>query len=369
MSRRRIQRFQAGQTVISAVRLNEIVDALNELMPVQGDGKLIGVEQRGVGGTTIKWTGPTVDSLGGFEAVIDTDGYDDFTGPTYWVKEAYCSNAARVGGNVASGASAEATVVSSANDVLQLKGKDSATGRRVVATSLAEIANPTSSTPTGTHGLIAGLPVRVWVTWSLSPDGTSQVAHYYFWSSASLIGIFKVDSYSGNGGGKYNGKTTSGSSTAVPTGTLAMPEGLTVASTVDSLLLNMPETGSNTHTVPLGSFVIGVKVGVTTESTPRAIVCFMGPGANAGVFPVRITQNTGSQGDDSTQASYKYRVYALDGTTALDGGSPIVLTRPRDVGEVIVQSPLSYGLAFFDGSTLRLWDAGETYLTNNCTGE
>ena len=76
------------------------------------------------------------------------------------------------------------------------------------------------------------------------------------------IVVVKVIS-NATGGGKYNGRILRGRSTAVATGNLSMPEGLTVPAANDSLVLNMRENGASTHWVAANTFALGEIVGMT----------------------------------------------------------------------------------------------------------
>lgn len=81
-------------------------------------------------------------------------------------------------------------------------------------------------------------------------------------------------------------------------------------------------------------------------------------------FPVTVQQSGGSNGTVSTPASYTYDVTSLTGAAL---GSAVPLARPRPNGAVIYQSgSAGYGVAFYDGLTLKLWDAGEVPDTDAC---
>lgn len=75
-------------------------------------------------------------------------------------------------------------------------------------------------------------------------------------------------------------------------------------------------------------------------------------------FPVTVEKDGGANGTATTVATYTYTVRTPDGVTTL--GTAVALTRPRAKGMVIFQpSNTGYGLAFYRGTTLILWDAGE----------
>jgi hypothetical protein len=90
-------------------------------------------------------------------------------------------------------------------------------------------------------------------------------------------------------------------------------------------------------------------------------------------FPVKVQQTGGAQGTSTTAASYTYTVRSLawNGTTGGETlGTGVAVSKPRDNGLVTVQAgSTGYGVAFYDGLTLRLWDAGEKYQTDGCPEE
>jgi hypothetical protein len=96
---------------------------------------------------------------------------------------------------------------------------------------------------------------------------------------------------------------------------------------------------------------------------------FIAP-APGGMFPVKVQQTGGSNGTDTTAATYTYtvRTLAWNGTSGGETlGTGVALSRPREIGFVTVQAgSTGYGVAFYDGLTLRLWDAGEIYGTEEC---
>lgn len=67
------------------------------------------------------------------------------------------------------------------------------------------------------------------------------------------------------GGGKYLARSVFGQSAATSSGTLAMPEGMTVASSDNILLLNATEDGSSGHALSTGIFGTGEIVGTATD--------------------------------------------------------------------------------------------------------
>lgn len=87
-------------------------------------------------------------------------------------------------------------------------------------------------------------------------------------------------------------------------------------------------------------------------------------------FPVKVEKDGGSDGTASSAATYTYTVRTLPWNGSSGGatlGTSVVVSNPRDNGAVIFQTgSVGYGEAFYDGSTLRLWDAGEKYATYDC---
>ena len=85
--------------------------------------------------------------------------------------------------------------------------------------------------------------------------------------------------------------------------------------------------------------------------------------AQDSMFPVKVQQTGGSNGTSTTPASYTYtvRTLAWNGTSGGETlGTGVAVVRPRADGLVTVQSgSIGYGVAFYDGLTLKLWDAGE----------
>ncbi len=133
----------------------------------------------------------------------------------------------------------------------------------VTATNLAELA-------AGTH---------------LLPDGsTVQVAAFYARASGAKVYVFNhpptlavvVQIVAAGGAGEYDGKILGGASTATAGGTLVMPEGLTVPSSPNALVLNLEENGLAHNRLLADSYAIGVIRGLTRETPPRRIVLIGG---------------------------------------------------------------------------------------------
>ena len=98
---------------------------------------------------------------------------------------------------------------------------------------------------------------------------------------------------------------------------------------------------------------------------------FLAAGNPAATFAVKVEQTGGSQGTASTAASYTYTVRTLPWNGTSGGatlGTGVAVSRPRPIGEMTVQAgSTGYGLAFYDGTTLRLWDAGEVEIVEGCS--
>lgn len=70
-----------------------------------------------------------------------------------------------------------------------------------------------------------------------------------------------------SGGGKFNGRILTGDSTAVATGNLSMPEGMTVPAADNALVLSLYENGLSTHDLGINTYHVGVKCGVSGGKT------------------------------------------------------------------------------------------------------
>lgn len=98
-----------------------------------------------------------------------------------------------------------------------------------------------------------------------------------------------------------------------------------------------------------------------TDDSGTVRYTFVSP---AVMFPVKVEQTGGSDGNNTTAASYTYTVRSLTGATL---GTGVAQVRPRPNGAVTVQAgSTGYGVAFYDGLNLRLWDAGEIPQTQVC---
>ncbi len=76
--------------------------------------------------------------------------------------------------------------------------------------------------------------------------------------------------------------------------------------------------------------------------------------AVVGLFAVKVTKDGGSDGTVSTAATWTYTVVDLAGKQL---GETVTVAHVRPKGKMTFGT--SYGIAFYDGSTLILWDAGE----------
>ncbi|NNM84380.1 MAG: hypothetical protein HKL96_01280 [Phycisphaerales bacterium] len=181
-------------------------------------------------------------------------------------------------------------------------------------------------------------------------------------AQGNRMAVVKLTAYEA-GGGKYGGHIFTGNSAALAATNLSLPEGLADSGNNNALVLNLSEPGdAGSHLLPLNSFHIGLRVGRTSETANRAIVLIQA--AAAPVFAVNITRDGGSDGSQTTAATWTYTLKTMDASVTL--GTGIVLARPRPNGSMLTNS--GFGLAFFDAAnTLRLWDAGEVPATTACT--
>lgn len=97
--------------------------------------------------------------------------------------------------------------------------------------------------------------------------------------------------------------------------------------------------------------------------TKLAVVQY--PVAVQGLIPVRLTQDGGSAGNRTTQCSFTYTV--KDQTNTITYGTGIALTGN---GNRVVNAAMTagtYGMAYFDGSTVTLIFADERITQKNCS--
>lgn len=161
--------------------------------------------------------------------------------------------------------------------------------------------------------------------------------------------------------GTYNGKSGSRNATAfdeAASGALSISTYYDFVSTADVVLVNYFEPGIDSHILPVDAVVYGFQVGATVSNKPLIEIDHI----VSGLFAVALTQTGGSDGSASAAASYTYTVKTIDSATTL--GTGVGQTRPRPNGLVV---PGTKGLAYYDGTTLKLWDAGEVPETAACS--
>ena len=163
-----------------------------------------------------------------------------------------------------------------------------------------------------------------------------------------------------SGGGKYNGRTVTGLSTAVATGNLAMPEGMTVAGSDNLLLLDLTENGLSTHQVKVDGtvFVQYLPVGVTSGGLTIGVFQSGGWGS---VFSVWLTQNGGINGDDGSTTTRAYPAWTYDvfadAARSIQIGTAVAVEWHRRVQ--IAMTAAAHGISRYDGSTLVLINCDE----------
>lgn len=79
------------------------------------------------------------------------------------------------------------------------------------------------------------------------------------------------------------------------------------------------------------------------------------------LIPVLVETDGGSDGTKTTTASWTYTISSLDGISI---ATEVVLTKGRPKGTAVPGT--GYGLIFYDGTSIVLWDAGELYGTGGC---
>lgn len=99
--------------------------------------------------------------------------------------------------------------------------------------------------------------------------------------------------------------------------------------------------------------------------TGKWALMLLGGGGPGLTFAVWVEKDGGSDGNSTTAASYTYTVKTADQAVTL--GTTVALARPRPVGKMTYQASGGYGLAFCDGTTLKLWDAGEIPTVGVCS--
>jgi len=144
----------------------------------------------------------------------------------------------------------------------------------LTATNLAELAGATHLLPAGTVVQVfslytrSGTKIRVF---NLSPPD----------------GVVVMITGTASGGGKYTGNILTGPSTAVTSGNLSMPEGMSVGAS--ALILNEEEDGLSGNRLQIPCFAVGVQAG---SSGGTAIVLIRG-GIGATSGPTTLGDGTG----------------------------------------------------------------------------
>lgn len=144
----------------------------------------------------------------------------------------------------------------------------------LTATNLAELA-------AGTHLLAAKTVVQVFALY------TRAGRKLYVFNQTPPDGAVVLIGGPAAGGGKYTGQILGGTSAAVASGTLAMPEGLTPGD--DALILNEEETGQTGHRIAPGAYAVGRVAG---RSDGSVIVVIRGA-AGATVGPTALGDGSG----------------------------------------------------------------------------
>jgi hypothetical protein len=195
-------------------------------------------------------------------------------------------------------------------------------GGCLTATNLAEIPTNTHLLPAGTLVHAFGLPTRTG-------------GKVYFFNHPPATTVIVQITATASGGGKYAGHVVSGASTATPSGTLAMPEGL--LSGMNALILNEEEDGQSGHRLAVPSYAIGQVAGIVAG---QAVVFIRGAlGATSGptsiaasgltpdsstwsratsAAPVTVTLQTRTVWDSTAGVLYAYqRTLSFDARGAL----------------------------------------------------
>lgn len=251
-------------------KLNRAIRAINDISSVAGDSYF----QRGPLGSTIENSAMYQPPLEFYGVVVSSgpSGEADFQDSRYWIQSV----------DIAQTAFAGITDSASAYVLTQTYW--------LSATNLAEVVAGTHNLPTvtaftpsslATATITNGTIVRVTqmdvgkltsATQDLSKQAdfgnTIFVCEPLSFSKAIK---FKITGAAA-GGGKYVGRSVSGSSNAVATGNLLMPEGLTVASSDNLLILNEAENGSSVHSISTSGTVFGEGEIVGTGTDGKMIV-------------------------------------------------------------------------------------------------
>lgn len=204
--------------------------------------------------------------------------------------------------------------------------------------------------------LASGTSGAAKILWKESGTGTKWAVVFFGASVADPAVTVKITG-TASGGGKYNGRVLTGTSTAIATGNLGMPEGRTLPGSDNALVLNAKERDTAKHSLSNGYYT-----GVAVGSTAGGLIIVEISADPSCLFPVTVSKTSGSDGTSSSIATWLYTVTSLAGETL---GTSVAQTRPRQTGK---QTPGTVGLAYYDNSnTLKLWDAGEVQPTGACT--
>ena len=175
---------------------------------------------------------------------------------------------------------------------------DSLPGLRqcLTATNLAELSSNSHLLRVGTVVQVFALytrpGIKVYVFNQMPPDGA----------------VVKITG-AADGGGKYTGRILTGGSDAVASGDVAMPEGMTIPSTDDALIINEEEDGLDGHRLQIPCFAVGQIVG---SSAGLSIVMIRGA-LGATTDPTALGDGTGGAADpDSTAWSKATDATPLD---------------------------------------------------------
>ena len=126
---------------------------------------------------------------------------------------------------------------------------------------------------------------------------------------------------------------------------------------------NLKEIVSQAESLSNGTIVYVMELPASVgATTPNYLI--LGSSA-ASLFPVTLTQSGGSNGSQTSAASYTYIVKSISGTTlGTTGTTPIQPIWARDFGLV---TAATHGTAYYDNSgNLVLYQADEVYQTSGC---
>jgi hypothetical protein len=171
------------------------------------------------------------------------------------------------------------------------------------------------------------------------------------------------------GGGFYNGKSVTGSTTGIYSGSnLSLPDsGETVASAEDTIIENAPESGlassgAGSHWLAVGAFVNGLIIGYSSDTPPKPVIRVY-EGNPYEVFALNLTSITGTTGSQTTPPSYQYTAVDLNGNTI---GTTMSPTTGRTNGNFTAATD---GEGYYNASsTFVLLRAHEAPGTTACTG-